>query len=689
MLSIAFSPKGQIFASSSSDKTVKIWDYRLEKTLKKVPDRSKEIPSLAFSPSMDVLAIAVGSYIDIWDYEYGKSDKIFKGHGGKVMCVAFSPDGKLLASGSAAGFLRLWDMDHKSGRTKDRIKAHENKINFIAYSPNGEVLASASEDYTIKLWNGLSGDALRTLGGHEAAVLSIAISADGKYLVSTSNDFTARLWDISSGGLRWDTKWHTYQTIAFSPNGKVLAFGDSKGEIIYRDANSLGRLVASETTNMSARVNSLAFSPCGKHLVSGTGDGKLRVWDTSSIASLEVSNPPSSENTLELQLTQAVSDAADEVANELTNDNPPTGYLRAIVSSDYGDDAVIAVMPREASAEEFSAGTGIGEAINVEIDPSIANEEAPREAEMHSIEREGSDCLRNPPLPPSRAQTSHDASFPETLDTFFHLAEGGDPISKSLAPLVSTETGPDTSRATEVITRHGATVEPEEDRLGQRSDPNADISAIPTLSTSRNKIIDQVELSTPSILGKWNKNEKRRKRRQEKRGRREKEQDEIKEELDKLKEERDRLQRKLSIVEGSQAQDIRGLQKGLQDVLNGQAGLEQKIQRLLLGEAGAFRSIIKRLKGIDEFPRKPYGTPRRRTTRTWRIQKSNASRDTSSYRRRTGAATRKGGIAVTRSHQRQRTAPKPPPNRQRRSPAYGKRQRSTRRNSERDSARSG
>jgi WD40 repeat protein len=38
------------------------------------------------------------------------------GHRRRVTAVAFSPDGKTLATGDAAGFVRIWDMPQVASR---------------------------------------------------------------------------------------------------------------------------------------------------------------------------------------------------------------------------------------------------------------------------------------------------------------------------------------------------------------------------------------------------------------------------------------------------------------------------------------------------------------------------------------------------------------------------------------------
>jgi len=65
------------------------------------------------------------------------------------------------------------------------------------------------------------------LQGHTQAVYTVAFSPDGKMLASGSQDNSVRLWDVASAKstATLDPEVSTVRLVAFSPDGKKLVVG--------------------------------------------------------------------------------------------------------------------------------------------------------------------------------------------------------------------------------------------------------------------------------------------------------------------------------------------------------------------------------------------------------------------------------------------------------------------------------
>jgi uncharacterized caspase-like protein len=69
----------------------------------------------------------------------------------------------------------------------------------LSFSPDGRMLASSSEDGTVKLWDVSKGEEARTLSGHTGTVYFAVFDSSGRFVVSGSEDGTVRLWEAASG----------------------------------------------------------------------------------------------------------------------------------------------------------------------------------------------------------------------------------------------------------------------------------------------------------------------------------------------------------------------------------------------------------------------------------------------------------------------------------------------------------
>ncbi len=109
----AFSPDGQMAATASNDKTVRLWEVKTGKEIRRFLGHSDIVYSVTFSPDGKTLATASADRTArLWDVQTGQALRRFVGHEAGVENVAFSPDGKTIATVSNDGTARLWDVDY-------------------------------------------------------------------------------------------------------------------------------------------------------------------------------------------------------------------------------------------------------------------------------------------------------------------------------------------------------------------------------------------------------------------------------------------------------------------------------------------------------------------------------------------------------------------------------------------------
>ena len=205
IFSVAFAPQvpepgadGQLLASASADRTIKLWQPHTGQCLKTLHGHTSWVWAIAFHP--DSKQLASGSYdhtVKLWDVGTGDCLHTLKAHTSSVLAVAFSPDGKWLASGGYEQTIHLWQP--QTGQCLQTLKAHLNRVWAVAFSPDSRWLATGGDDHTVKLWEVATGQCISTFEGHTSQVLALQFNATGDRLSSSSADKTIRLWNVATG----------------------------------------------------------------------------------------------------------------------------------------------------------------------------------------------------------------------------------------------------------------------------------------------------------------------------------------------------------------------------------------------------------------------------------------------------------------------------------------------------------
>jgi WD40 repeat protein len=229
----AFHPLKPLFASSSVDKTVRVWNMQTRRSIGLFGDRKDKISSVAFSPDGLYLASASkGSRVQAWQLESGEAMTLHDGkESGRVRHLAFSPNGKLLVGGSEDGQISIWSFN--DGKLLRTFPAHTAKIQGLEFNREGTILVTSSEDTKIKLWQTTDWHLIRELIGHSGGVYEIGFSPDSNYLISASDDRTARIWSVASGAEVIKPIQHEGPVWAadFDVDGKTIATGDEIGTV--------------------------------------------------------------------------------------------------------------------------------------------------------------------------------------------------------------------------------------------------------------------------------------------------------------------------------------------------------------------------------------------------------------------------------------------------------------------------
>jgi WD40 repeat protein len=294
---ISFSPVDRTLVSGSWDITeegwtVKLWDTSSQKLLQTLPKHHDTIRTLTFSRDGKLFASASwDGAVKVWTKE-GELVTSFTEHGtpvsgmtphvdadrASVNGVSFSADGNFLASVGYDRHIRFWGLD--GTQLKVIPNAHADQIYKIVFSPDGKFFATASWDRTVRLWS-LEGELLKTFTGHSGWLYGFSFSPDSNLIASAGLDRQVRIWSID-GELLQTLVGHRdgIYDLSFSPDSKMIASASLDQTVkLWSIDGALLRTITGHTGG----IYGVSFSRDGQTVASASWDGSIKLWSTETL----------------------------------------------------------------------------------------------------------------------------------------------------------------------------------------------------------------------------------------------------------------------------------------------------------------------------------------------------------------------------------------------------------------------
>lgn len=292
-----FSQDGQRIASCGADKTLQVFKAETGEKLLDIKAHEDEVLCCAFSSDDSYIATcSADKKVKIWDSGTGKLVHTYEEHSEQVNCCHFTNKSNhlLLATGSNDSFLKLWDLNQKECR--NTMFGHTNSVTHCRFSPDDELLASCSADGTLKLWDVRSANEKKSINVKrfflssedppedvEVIVKCCSWSADGDRIIVAAKN-KVLLLDIHTSGLLAEIHTGHHSTIQycdFSPYDHLAVIALSQYCVELWNIDS--RVKVADCRGHLSWVHGVMFSPDGSSFLTASDDQTIRVWETRKV----------------------------------------------------------------------------------------------------------------------------------------------------------------------------------------------------------------------------------------------------------------------------------------------------------------------------------------------------------------------------------------------------------------------
>ena len=207
--------------------------------------------------------------------------QIIANNGFPNRAIALSPSEQYIALASDSSYVQVFELGANSNWL---ITGHSGFVNDLSYI-NDNQFYSVGSDRTLRIntignqSNELvltTSEELKSLDYNNTKKLAVGGTISGKVI----------LIDLiqKSESILFDNKGLPVQSVAFSPDGEMLAFGDERG--VTRLISVPSGSVLQELSGHKGRVSSIKFSKDGALLASASFDGSVQIWPVDELDEL-------------------------------------------------------------------------------------------------------------------------------------------------------------------------------------------------------------------------------------------------------------------------------------------------------------------------------------------------------------------------------------------------------------------
>jgi WD40 repeat protein len=277
---IAVSPIGNIAATASDDRTIRVWNIPNGECLHILEGHEDSVADLEISADgSKALSCSRDGTLRLWDLINGKELQRLEKEGHSANQVALVKSTQKAASITWGMSLQVWDLS--SGQAAKEYQDHSGEILRILGLKESGWVATGGWDQFVKIWDLNALDIPRNRFIEKDFIGPLLPHPDGKHVISFSKSNALVLWNVRSGQVQFEIvgSGKAFAQASISKDGSTLVTGPSVWDLKGRKYT--GKLVSQEED-----IKAVAVTPNGRYAVT-RGRNYLTAWDLATLKPIQ------------------------------------------------------------------------------------------------------------------------------------------------------------------------------------------------------------------------------------------------------------------------------------------------------------------------------------------------------------------------------------------------------------------
>lgn len=202
---LGYQREGKWLFSASEDRTVKIWDVRAAGCQREMENAAPVTTAVLHPNQAELLYGDQTGALKVWDLRTNRCTRALvplEKVEVPLRSISLSVNGKRAVAANNRGQCFVWRLageDTSVFEPYTKLDAHATYVTSVRISPDCKLVATASADGTVKVFDMKAFKTVQTLKGHDDWVWDAQWSADSSMLATCSSDKTAKLWNVATG----------------------------------------------------------------------------------------------------------------------------------------------------------------------------------------------------------------------------------------------------------------------------------------------------------------------------------------------------------------------------------------------------------------------------------------------------------------------------------------------------------